>query len=205
MKLHLKYLIPSVYEVVAVSFLTLLMVVLANSRQLLSYYGLQSSNQVLQSSASEATSRALSTLDSFSATDGIVTFLIWAAVGVVCYSIVMGLVRAYNEFEYEEKLSSNRYVHPSTFTKAKFWKGVLGDFIGTAVGLAVLAVAVYALMLMVLPVGLAYSRVFLFDVTIVNAAYFLLGLAIVFVGLLVVNICARALLQRHRLVAAPVS
>lgn len=201
MKLHLKYLIPSVFEVAGAGFLTFAVVLLANSKQLLNYYGLQSSNQVLQSNAGDAVRTALGRLDTFKGTDQVVTFAIWAVVGMVCFSIVQGLGRAYREFEFEEELSSRRYVHPSTFTKSKFWKGVLEDFAGLAVGLVMVGVGVYAFLAFVLPIGLTYSRLFLFSINLSNAAYFLLGLLVVFFGLVILSVCARVLLQRRRIIA----
>lgn len=201
MNIHLKYLIPSVFEVIAVAFAAIVIVLLANSRQLLSYYDLQSSNQLIKSSAGGAMSQGLSRLDNFTWTGPVVTFLIWAGVGVICFSIAQGLVRAYQEFEFEEELSSNRYIHPSTFTKAGFWKGVAKDFAGTTVSLLLVAASVICFLLLVLPVGMAYSRVFLFGVSVSNFLYIVLGLTVIFAGLVVIDVLMRLLLQRRRLIA----
>lgn len=200
MNIRLKYLVPSVFEVIAVAFAALAIVLLANSRQLLSYYDLQSSNQLIKSSAGGAMSQGLSRLDNFTWTGPVVTFLIWAGIGVICFSIAQGLVRAYKEFEFEEELSSTRYIHPSTFTKARFWKGVVKDFTGTTVGLLLVAAAVICFLLLVLPVGMAYSRVFLFDVSVSNFLYIILGLAVIFAGLVVIDVFVRILLQHRRLI-----
>lgn len=201
MKLHLKYLVPSVFEVVGAGFVTVVLVLVANSHQLLNYYGLQSSDQVLRTSATGAVSSALDKLDGLTATASVVTFVIWAVVGMVCFSIVQSIGQTISELEFEEQLSSRRYIHPATFTKAHFWKGVVQDFVGLAASFALLAAAVSAFVLFVLPVGLAYSRLFLFTINLVNAGYFVIGLAVMFVGLLAVDICIRLLLQRRRITA----
>lgn len=201
MKLQLKRLLPSPIEIFASVFLTLVIVLLANSRQLLNYYGLQSSDELIKSNAGNAVSQALRAVDSLSATDGVVTFLIWAVVGVICFGIVEAIGRAYREIEFENELSSRRYIHPATFTKAKFWEGVMLDSITLALALAIFMAVGFVLLLFVIPIGLVYSRVFLFNPSLLNALYMLLGLAVVFVGLVALNVAGRFLLFRRRLVS----
>lgn len=201
MKLHLKQLLPTSYELIGGGFLTIVIILLANSKQLLSYYGLQSSDQIIKSSAGQTLNSALRTIDSLSATDGIVTFLIWALVGVVCFGIVEGIARALSELKFENELSSGRYIHPATFTKVKFWRGVLLDTIALAFGVAVLLVGVFAFVLFFLPISLAYSRVFLFNVSLQNTLYMLLGFVVAFAGWLVLTVAVRFLLHRHRILS----
>lgn len=199
MKLQLKRLLPSPIELFASVFLTVGIVLLANSKQLLSYYGLQSSDQLIKSNAGNTVKQALNAVDSLTATDGVVTFLIWAGVGILCFGIVEALGRAYKEIEFENELSSRKYVHPSTFTKAKFWKGVVLDSFVLAISLALFLAVGLAFLLFLMPLGLVYSRVFLFSPSAVNALYLILGLAVVFVGLVTLNITARFLIFRRRL------
>jgi hypothetical protein len=202
MKLQLKPILPSAIELFTSAFLTFGIVLLANSRQLLSYYGLQSSDQLIKSNAGNAISQALRAIDSLTATDGVVTFLIWAIVGVLCFAIVEALGHAYKEIEFENELSSTKYVHPATFTKAKFWKSVVFNFVVLTVALALFLSVGLAFLLLILPVGLVYSRVFLFSPSLVNALYMALGLAVVFVGLVAVNVVGRVLIFRRKLASA---
>jgi hypothetical protein len=202
MKIRLKTIIPSLQEAIVASVVSIIILFLTNSKQLLSYYGLQSSNEVIKSSAGNVLSDALKTLDSFSATNGIVTFLIWAVVGTVCFAIVESLGGAYHEFRLERQVSSNKYVHPLNFSGSKFWRGVILNAISLFFGLALLAASTLLFMILVLPIGLAYARNFLFDVTVVNAVYLVLGLLVMTVGLLVIDIAIRFLLNRGRLVRA---
>lgn len=201
MKLHLKQLLPSSYELIGGFFLTLTIIIMANSKQLLNYYGLQSSDHLIKSSAGNAFSNALKTLDSLSATDGVVTFLIWAVVGIVCFGIVEAVGRTYSEIKLENDISSRQYIHPATFTKLKFWRGVILDSVTFAFGLAVLLVGVLVFSLFLIPLGLAYSRVFLFDVTVTNALYMLIGLVVTFAGWIVLDVAVRFLLHRHRIIS----
>jgi hypothetical protein len=201
MKLNLKQLLPTSYELIAGFLLTITIIILANTKQLLSYYGLQSSDNLIKSSAGHAVSDALKAIDSLSATDGVVTFLIWAVVGILCFGIVEAIGRAYSELKFENDLSSGQYVHPATFTKLKFWRGVFVDSIALGLGLAVLLVDILAFTLFLIPLGLAYSRVFLFDISVVNGLYMLLGLVVTFVGWVALDIAVRFLLHRHRIVS----
>lgn len=202
MKNRLIQLTPSAAEFVGGLFLSIVAIFAANSKQLLSYYGLQSSNQLIQSSTGKVVTDGLRTLDSFSATDGVVTFLIWAVVGVLCFGIVEGLGHAYQEFKLENDISSGKYIHPATFTKGKFWRGVVIDSATLAFGLVLLLVSILVFAMFLLPLGLAYSRVFLFDTSIAHAVYILLAVAIVFVGLLLLDIAVRYLLHRRRVTEA---
>jgi len=194
-------LLPGTFELVSLIFLTVLVVILGNSRQLLDYYGLSTTNTVLRQSAGDAITRGLSRLDSFSLTSTVVTFLIWAAVGLLCFSIAQAIARGYHEFQREEELSSNRYVHPSTFTRRDFWRHVAGNFGLLVVGLLLLAIVLYLFFGYIMPIGLTYAQLFLQGVSIIHAGYFLLGLAVIYVGLVAIDLSFRFLTQRHRLIS----
>jgi hypothetical protein len=176
-------------------------VLLANAKQLLSYYGLQSSDQVIKTSAGNVVSDALRTLDSFDATSNVVTFLIWAAVGAVCFVLVETLGDAYQQFQLERQVGSNKFIHPRNFSQPKFWWGIIIDTISLLFGVTLLAAAVMLFMLILLPYGLAYGRVFLFDFSLVNTLYVILGLAVVTLGLLLIDITVRFLLYRRKLLS----
>lgn len=192
---------PSKYEYIGLAFAALTLVMLANTRQLLSYYGLQASDQLVQSSATEATNRGLGSLDSLSATTNVVTFLIWAAVGVVCFAIVESIFAAFRELRLETELSSSRYVHPASFTKLKFWQGVARDAITFVISFLLLASSVFGFLLFILPLGFSYCRPLLFSTSLSNIAFFFIGLAIIYVSLLVIDVCIRLLLHRRKIFA----
>src|SRR6476661_526754 len=99
MKSRLNILVPSRVEYIGAFFLTLVIVLLANSQRLLNYYGLHYSDVVIKSSAGQAVRDALRVLDTFSLTNTVVLFLIWAIVGVLCFGILEALGSAYREFK----------------------------------------------------------------------------------------------------------
>lgn len=198
MKINTKPLAPSAIEYAATASLAIGVVLLANTRQLLGYYNLEASNQVVKNSASNVVESALKSIDSLSATSGIVTFLIWAVVGIVCFGIVEAVASAAHEIQLESQLSSRRYVHPATFTKTKFWRGVLLNTTTLLLGLILLAAASFVFIVFLLPLGLAYSRPFLINFNFVSLLDILLGVVVIFAGLLVLDICVRLLLWRRR-------
>lgn len=198
MKLQPKNLIPTVYETIGLVALSLLVVLLGNTRELLDYYGLQSSGQVIKTSAGQAIGNGLNKLDSFSFTDRVVTFIIWAVIGMLCFSVVQGIAKVGHDIEYEERLSSNKFVHPKTFRKGAFWVQVFKNFIMLVVSLAILCALLFLILLYILPASLAYCRVFVGGINLTSAADFLIGLAIIFFGLLMLDLSLRLVVNHHR-------
>jgi hypothetical protein len=198
MKINTRPLAPSAIEYAATASLAVGVVLLANTRQLLGYYNLETSNQVVKNSASNVVESALKSIDSLSATSGVITFLIWAAVGIVCFGIVEAFAGAVHEIRLESELSTQRYVHPATFSKAAFWQGVLRNILTLLLGLALLTAVSLEFALFLLPLGLAYSRPFLFNFTFTSLLDILLGIILIFLGLLVLDACMRLLLWRRR-------
>lgn len=201
MKIHFKNIFPTLQEVILAAVLSAIILVLANSKQLLNYYGLESSNEVIKTNANNILDDALHVLDSFSATDGIVTFIIWAVVGIICFALVESFTGAYQEFRLERQISSNRFIHPSNFSTTNFWGGVFFNAVSLLCGLIFLAFTTLLFMLLALPSGLAYSRSFLFEPSLIDGAFFLLGIILISIGLLLVDIAVRFLLHRRRLAA----
>lgn len=190
---------PSKTEYIALGFVTLGLVLLANSKQLLGYYGLTASDQLVRSSATGATQRGLRSLDSLSATNSIVTFLIWAGVGVICFAIVESIAAGIHEFRLEAELSSDRYVHPATFTKSKFWHSVLLDVCTFVFSFLLLASSIFGFALFALPLALSYCRPLLFSTSGSNIVFFAIGLVIIYSSLLIIDACIRLMLHRRKL------
>jgi hypothetical protein len=191
--------LPTSFELVALILLDIMIVLLGNSHALLTYFGLQSSNAVLQEGAGAAVTRSLAHLDSLSLTDQVVTFMIWAGVGIFCYSVVQSIAKVYHEVEFDRELSSSHYVHPATFTKAKFWKQVIIDFAVLMLTVLVVALMVYILLAYVLPVTLAYCRAFMAGVSLISIVDIVIGLALMYVWLLFLNICLRIVVHHRQL------
>lgn len=193
---------PNALDLVAILFLSILLIILGNSHQLLSYYGLDSSTQLIQSSVGSVLNVGLGHLDSFKFTDTVVTFLIWAAVGVLCFSIVQALASVYHEVELDTELSSKRYIHPSTFTKASFWRHVITNFAILGLALLVTALALFALKAFILPIAFTYSRTFLIGLSIGSIGNLLIGLAMIYIWLTVLDVCFRVIFYHRQIASA---
>ncbi|HET6925162.1 MAG TPA: hypothetical protein VFH39_05000 [Candidatus Saccharimonadales bacterium] len=189
------------FEYVGLLFVALMILLLGNTQQLLEYYGFDTSGQVIKQGAHQAIASGLSKLDGLSFTDRVVTFVVWALIGVVCFSLVQLIGRVYHDFEEEEKVSSNRYVHPSTFRRADFWKQVALDFIVATISLGLLVAGVVLLFAYVLPVALSYSESFLTHASLSHFINFLVGFFMVYVWSLVLAVIFKYYLHRHRLLA----
>lgn len=197
MNFRSKYITPSPIELFGAFFLAIAIVLLANTQRLLNYYGLYSSDVVIRTSAGSAVRDALTVLDTFSFTNTVVLFLIWAAVGVLCFGLLEALGNAFREFKLEQDVSSRKYIHPSTFTRVSFWRGVVVNAWAAAICLGILVGYSLLLLLFVIPLGLAYSRIFLLDISLNTALYFVVGILIIFAGLVLLNIAVRFMLHRR--------
>lgn len=181
--------------------LTLFVILLGNTKQLIEYYGLSTSGQIIKQNTSQAVATGLGKLDQFSFTDKVVTFMVWAIIGVLCFSIVQVIARFYRDFEIEEEVSSNRYIHPATFVRAVFWRQVILDFIGLLFCLVVLGAALYCLLAYVLPVTLTYTSTFLTGITVIHFGGFILGFVMLYGWLFVLTVIVKTLVNRHRLIS----
>ena len=179
--------------------LTIIILLVGNTQELLDYYGLSGTKHVIKQSAGHAISTGLGKIDTFSFTDKVVTFMVWALIGVLCFSVVQVIARIYREIEEEEKLSSNRYVHPKTFTRGVFWRRVALDFLGVVVGLALLIGGLYCLLAYVLPIALTYTQSFLTGVSVVHAGSLVVGFFMLYGWTLILAIVLKYIVNRHRL------
>lgn len=198
MKVQPRNLLPTLYETIGLILLALFVIFLGNFSQLLNYYGLQSSGQVIRTSASQAIENGLSKIDNFSFTDRVVTFIIWAFIGMLCFSVVQGIGRVGRDLEYEERLSSNKFIHPKTFRRGKFWLQVAKNYIMLVISLAILSALLFLMLLYVLPASLAYCRSFLSGTTLSSVTDFLIGWAIMAVALIALDLSLRLVINHHR-------
>ena len=201
-KSKLAKILPTSFELVSFLLLAALILLLGNSYQMLNYFGLEQSGETLHASAGNAVTAGLSKLDNFAFTSQVVTFLIWAIVGVFCFSIVRGIAHMYSEVKFDNDLSSSRYVHPATFTKARFWKRVGMDFAVLVAALSLTVAVLYGLLAYLLPVSLAYTRSFVLGMTPGSTVELFAGFALVYVWLVVVDMCLRTVYHHRQLTLA---
>jgi len=201
MKIHYSRIVPGKFGLISLIALDVVIVVLGNATQMLDYYGLRSSGSVIKDSAGSVVTSGLSKVDSFNFTGPVVTFAIWAIIGVFCFSLVQGIARIYRDIEDDKELSSNDYVHPETFVRRSFWNQVLLDVAGLIGCLSLIFASLYILLVSVLPTSLTDTRPFLLGGSPAHLAMFVFGLLVMYVWLVVFTTFLKLFVNRHRLAA----
>lgn len=199
MKQKINRLLPTSYELIGLLVLSALVSVIGNSKQLLDYYGLNASNQFLKDGAGHAITKGLSHLDAIKFTNELVTFLIWAGIGLLCFGIAQSIATSLGNFKRQKAVSTNQYIHPTAYTNKDFWNQVIKSLVLLVIGLVVLGLVLYLLFSYVLPIGLTYTQYFLQGVSIYHVGYFVLGVAVIFVGMVLLDLSLRLLFLRQRL------
>jgi len=106
----------------------------------------------------------------------------------------------YHEVEFDKELSSNQYVHPTSFTKLHFWKQVIIEFTVLFIALLVTVLAVYGFVAYIVPTAVDYSRTFLIGLSVGNIGNLLIGVAIMYVWLVFIALCLHIVLRYRELV-----
>jgi hypothetical protein len=183
MKKHFERFTFSTIELAACGFFAVLLSLAANSAYVLHYYGISEATGVIGSSIGNLVNTGLVRLDSYQLTPTIVTFSVWALVGLFVLSVVHAVARVFGEIAYQHDLTTNHYVHPANFNRRKFLVSTLQNLLASFVAFCA-AIALFTLFfLYVLPIGIVYTRVLLLDPSLINALYGLLGVAVLAVGL----------------------
>jgi hypothetical protein len=200
MKLHLKSISPTPYDVALCSFLTLLVTLVGNAYQVFTYYVLRPSDVEIHLNTHEAIAAMLARIDSFRPSAAIITFLFWAFVGLLVLAALQGVHHALRRVSYLRRISSKRYIHPPSFTRSAFWKQWALTSVGSFVAFCVALFLVCFFVLCIVPVGIMYTRVFLFFPSVFNIFYGLMGLTLLFIGLILLFVAARLVHRRRRLI-----
>lgn len=202
MKIHINKIVPARAELLFCAFLTLVLGLLSATPQLLSILGLTTAARTLQESASDTIGVGLSKLDSYSLTTTVVTFLVWAVIGLLTLSILQAVGHALHEVDENSRVSSNAYIHPSNFNRKGFWRAVILTGLGSfciALG-SFIYIIVFCLYL--LPLSALYVSAYISTFALNDLLYCLLGLALLFVSISGLAVCARLLRFRHELFSA---
>lgn len=201
MKIRYSRIFPTKFQLICLLVLAVALITLGNAKQMLDHYGLRSSGSVIKDSAGSALTSGLSKIDKFNFTGPVVTFAIWAIIGIFCFSLVQGIARIYHEIEADKELSSNNYIHPDSFARGSFWHRVVLDFAGVFGCLSLIFSGLYGLLAYVLPTSLADARPFLLGVSLGHLGGLALGLLILYAGLAVFWSLLKLFINRHRLAA----
>jgi hypothetical protein len=202
MKIRYDRFLPLPYELLLLIFVDVLLLIVGNARRMIDYYGLHNSDTIIRSGAGTVVTGGLSKIDRFSFTDPVVTFGMWALIGIFCFSAVQGIVRIYHEVEDDKELSSNDYVHPDSFVRRSFWERILLDFVTAFVCMLLIIAGLIMLWAFVLPTSLEHARAFLLGVSFVHLVDLMLSLVIMYAWLVVFYVLVKTFVNRHRLLAS---
>lgn len=200
MHIQLKKLTPSKAEVAFCGFLAVVLGLLSNTQLLLSTQGLTTAAHSLDSGAREAIASGLAWLDTYELTTTVVTFLVWALIGLLTLSIIQAFGHVLYEFDEKSRLSSNAYIHPSNFNRKKFWHAVYVTSLGSFAVAASALIYIVIFCLYLLPISSLYISAYFNEFKLADLPYTLLGFALLFVSIVGLNVCARLLRFRHEVI-----
>jgi len=193
-----RLIIPTTFELWCVACCAAALLLAGNAKLLLEHYNLISSSTVVGQELSDRFTSGLGVLDSFSLTPGLVTFTVWGAIGLIVFSLAQAVLRASNALHYERDLGSNRYVHPESFSRERYWQRVAQDSLASFGLLCLLAVAGGFYLLCIVPVSFFYLQGFLLHLSLSRLMNALLGIFTAFAGTLGLYIILKLVLWHHR-------
>lgn len=198
MKRNSPYFSLSSFELWCVGLATLALLIGGNARLFLEHYGLLGSSEIVGHQLSNRFTDGLSLIDAFTLTPEVVTFLTWAIIGLVLFSIAQAVRRASANIALTEELGTDRYIHPDNFDRRRYWRQVAIDA-GISLVLLLLALTGAALyMLLVVPVGFMYVQDFLLTLKAAQLVDLTLGLFVTYIGGLVLYFIAKATVRHYQ-------
>jgi hypothetical protein len=200
METHKNYfrVLPSTLEIWWVSFAVVILLVAGNAKLFLQRYDLIDSSALIHSQLSSKVTSGLNVLDSFGFTSSVVTFVVWAFVGVLVLSIMQACMHFSRTMQHHRELASNEYSHPENFNREHYLKQAA---VGTALSFAFTSLLVTSLilyLLYVVPVAFSYVRQFLLDASIGHVIALLLGIFTAFVGTMLLYVVFKLVLRQYR-------
>lgn len=198
MKKAVTYSLPSALETGGIVFLSIMILLVGNAKDLLERYGLLSSSQIVKDRLAHGVDHGLTKLDSFRATNGVVTFVVWGAVGLVTFSFVQALLRASNQIRYEKQLSSNEYVHPANFNRRAYWRQIVRNGLVSFLLLACLVVALLFYIALMIPLSFLHARRFLLQPSAAHISELVIGLVVLAASTYIVYALLKITVIHHR-------
>jgi hypothetical protein len=192
------YFLPSTFELWCVGFATLALLIAGNAKLFLEHYGLLGSSEVVGKQLSNRFSSGLSLLDSLSLTPEVVTFLTWAVVGLVLFSIAQALRRASENVALTEQLGTDRYIHPDNFSRRGYWQHIAIDASVSLVLILLTLTATALYILLVVPVGFMYVQDFLLTLGLGQLVDLGLGLFVTYAGGIVLYLLTKVTVRHHQ-------
>lgn len=149
---------PNGMDIVYSIIITVIVLGVAVMPTIFDKYNTFGAREVLASDAGGAIGRFLLRIDGLSFTNSVVTFMLWGAIGIVIYGLVSAFVRALARVEQSHELASEKYVHPTSFSRASFWREELLMSASGVLTLVVLGVVIMFIVLKLLPVAVIHVR-----------------------------------------------
>lgn len=202
MKLHLNSVSPTGRDIVRCSIFALALVALGNLYQSVNYYIFKPDAKPAPQTTHDLIVAVMGRIDAYQPSTTIITFLFWALVGLVVMALCQGLVHALRRISYLQFASSRygRHLHAKPLTRLAFWKQwfitAMGSFMAFTTALFIFSFFA----LCIVPVGVIYTRIFLYSPTPFNLVYALMGISMMFIGLVLATVGVRLIIARRRLI-----
>ncbi len=192
-------LLPSLFELWYVVLGSFGLLVVGCAKAVMQHYGVIGASVYVNQHLSTTIGDGLQYVDSFTFTPGLITFLTWSIIGMLLFSFIQALLRATGTLQFERDVSSNRYVHPVSFNRKRYWHNILSD-ITMSLGLLI-ALIFYSTMylLFIVPVSFSYTQHFLLNTSLSNLPLFFLGVFTIFAGSLLLYTIVKAFIWHHRI------
>jgi hypothetical protein len=202
MKLHLNSVTPTNQDIVRSSIFALCVVVAGNLYQLLNYYIFRPENRPTPQSTHDLLVAVAGRVDTYQPTRGVVTFLFWSLIGLANLALCQGLLHTLRRINHLRRLSmqQRRHKQPLPISQLAFWKQWLLTSLGSFMAFATAAFLFLFFALCIVPVGVVYTRIFMFSPTPFNVVYALMGICLTFIGLVLTSIGVRLIIARRRLI-----
>lgn len=202
MRLHLGSVTPTHQDIVRSSVFALCLIALANLYQGINYYIFKPAGKPAPASTHDLLVTLLSRTDTYQPTETLVTFLFWALIGLGLLAILQGCLHTGRRLSHLKRISD--HAKRARQSRLRLYATVGKQlFLTTLSSFMALTAALFIFAffgLCIVPVGVLYTRVFLFSPTPFNLVYGLMGLCLTFIGLMLATVAVRLVAARRRLI-----
>lgn len=159
-------------------------------------YNLVGARRMLETGIGNFVGTVLASVDQWSFTNSIVTFMFWGMIGMVVYAFVSSLIRAMQKAEEERELASDEYVHPADFSRTKFWLEELLESAITFLTFVVFVLVSTFVLLQLLPTVTVHLRSLITSTDNSELLPVVASIALLFIGACIIMLTYK--LWRHR-------
>lgn len=202
MKIHLSSISPTHHDIVRSGIFAFCLVALGNAYQVINYYVFRPAGKPAPQSTHELLVAVLSRTDAYQPTQTVVTFLFWAIIGLFLLAVLQGIAHTHRRVYHLKRASmrARQAQKPRMKVYVTLCKHVLLTSLSSFMALSTALFIFAFFVLCIVPVGVVYTRVFLFTPTPFNMVYALMGLSLTFIGIVLATIAVRLIAARRRLI-----